>query len=123
MKENTFIKPSKIHGLGVFALTDISKGEEIIQGKADMDNYRDEWINYQKSKQVSFCYWQGYCMINHSETPNAERGGEYIILANRDIKADEEITENYNALPDEQNPFKSGWLERDYFRFKHKEKR
>lgn len=102
---NTFIKPSTIHGLGLFAMVDIPKGEEIIQGAADF-SYTDEWIKYTKTQKVkSFSYHKGYCMINHSKRPNTARGNEFSIIAAKRIPAGEEITEDYYALPDEQNPF------------------
>lgn len=114
MKEdisNTFIKPSKIHGLGLFAKRDIFEGEEILQGVADFD-YREEWILYLKTiKKKSYAYNNGYCMVNHSETPNTKRNELDKIAASVTINQGDEITEDYNALPDNENPFKGLSLE------------
>lgn len=104
-KANTYIKPSTIHGLGLFAKVDIKKGERIIQGLADF-SFQDEWIIYVKKWKIkSFSYNNGYCMVNHSEKPNTKRGKKMVILALQNIKAGEEITEDYNSLPDKENPF------------------
>lgn len=106
LKANTFIKPSPIHGLGLFAKVDIAKGEKIVQGLADFDTYRDEWIVYVKKWKIkSFAHNNGYCMINHSKTPNTLRGKQMEIIASKNIKAGKEITEDYYKLPDDQNPF------------------
>jgi len=106
---NTFIKPSKIHGLGLFANRHISKGEEIIQAdKINLTKNIDDWIAYNKKAKVkSMTYEKGYCMVNHSDKPNTVRGEDFGIFARRDILSGEEITEDYNALPDEENPFKN----------------
>ena len=50
---------------------------------------------------------KGYCLVNHSESPNTKRGGEenLEVFSTTDIQEGEEITENYYALPDNHNPF------------------
>ena len=117
---NTFIKPSKIHGLGQFAKIDISKGEQIKQGLADFDRCRDEWIVYVKKwKTKSFAHNNGYCMINHSENPNTERIDDMGIVATKDIKSGDEVTEDYYALPDDENPFSGFSFEEAMFNCKH----
>lgn len=106
---NTYIKPSIIHGLGLFAGTDIPAGTEIVQGKAKIDHTnQDEWIKYNRTQKRSTNFIGGWCMVNHADEPNTHRAPDGIkIYASRDIKKDEEITENYHLLPDENNPFKS----------------
>jgi SET domain-containing protein len=107
---NTFIKPSQIHGIGLFASRDISEGEEIIPAdKIDYTANAREWIAYQKrTKQTSMALVLGTCPVNHSDVPNMRRGEaeDLPMYASRDILQGEEITENYHALPDSQNPFK-----------------
>jgi len=105
MMENTYIKPSSIHGLGLFAKIDILKGEEIIQGKIDWSFY-NEWIEYKKTNKTrSFAFHNGYCLINHCENANVKRGKKMEIIAKRKIMKGEEITEDYYALPEKENPF------------------
>lgn len=103
---NTHIKPSDIHGLGLFATYDIMKWDRIVQGYADFNNFQDEWIRYVKKWKIkSFAFNNGYCMVNHSETPNTKRGRNNFIIACKNILIGDEVTEDYNALPDEENPF------------------
>lgn len=128
MKErepNTYIKPSSIHGLGLFAKVDIAKGQLIIQGKADFEVDIYSWLRYLKNIKVkSFAYNNGCCMVNHSESPNTHRSKRGGIVASFDIKKGFEITEDYNALTDEENPFKSvgGFLQEAIFHAKHRKK-
>lgn len=117
---NSFIKPSKIHGLGLFAKRDIIKGDRIIQGLADF-SYDKEWVPYvKKFKTKSFCYNNGYCMLNHSTEPNTKRGPEpeLGIIASRDICNGEEITEDYYKLSPDHNPFTSLNIEELVFQAK-----
>jgi SET domain-containing protein len=110
------IKPSKIHGLGLFASREIKKGERVNQGKADYDNYRDEWREYiHKTKTPSCNFVWKTCMINHADVPNTNRGKHFNVYANRLIKQGEEITEDYNKLPVLQNPFKTNGMEQILF--------
>lgn len=115
---NTKILPSNIHGLGLFAIVNISKGDTIEQpDKIDLSNDIDKWIKYNRSGQKkSFAYSSGYCIVNHSDTPNTKRGNDFEIIAKKDILIGEEITENYNELPDNENPFKNT-IEQDMFHF------
>lgn len=117
---NTYVKPSKIHGLGLFASVDIRKGEEIIHGDPDYSNHIPEWMQYQKREKVpSFNLKYGYCMINHSEEPNTERGKARAIIASHDIKAHTEILEDYRNLPDNENPLIGFNLPKEMFESFH----
>jgi len=98
------IKPSNIHGLGVFPKRDLKKGEIIIvlSGKlVNIDSFKGgypkgEWnaisdTNYLVRKERTL-----YGFINHSLTPNAEiRMGELIVCTSDRIKKGEEITLDY----------------------------
>lgn len=108
MEVNTYIKPSKIHGLGLFAAKDIKPGQRIIQAsKIDLNNYQNEWIEYiGKNKKPSLNMVKGFCLINHCEDPNCKRNKGFYPIAKKLIKQNEEITEDYNSLPDIENPFK-----------------
>jgi len=120
MKPNTFIKPSFIHGLGLFAKTDIRKGESIKQGLSNFNDYLEEWITYVKTWKIrSFAHNNGYCMINHNEVPNTKRMHEMEIVATSDIKKGAEITEDYSKLPDQENPFMGMGIEEMIYRAKN----
>ena len=109
IKHNTYIKPSIIHGVGLFALNDIQAEEKIIHGTPNLDDFKDEWLNFNKT-QTSLMLKMGGCCINHSDSPNCKRKGNsdeeiVIILATRLILKNEEIVENYHSMPDYNNPF------------------
>lgn len=103
------LRPSPIHGIGVFALRDIKKGENLEVYGELVDEYDipeelfhklrpevrnlilDRWPQPQpfmhpnaEVRLISF--------MNHSERPNSSFG-----KAVRDIKAGEEITEDYDT--------------------------
>ena len=122
LQQETFItlKPSTIHGIGVFALCDIPKGCREIFSKGV-----GNWItlsieDVEKLPEHSKNLVETYCLfdedhyyvpdygfkvmdmvnyLNHSSTPNVcsvNDGEQYEAL--RDIKAGEELLVNYNSL-------------------------
>lgn len=103
MRANTYIAPSGIHQLGLFAKKQIKKGDRIIQGKSDYwqqhETYKNQFIHITRPHL--------WCMINHAKNPNTFRKGtkHEMILAKIDIKKYEEVTENYYALPKNLRPF------------------
>jgi SET domain-containing protein len=92
---NTYIAPSEIHGLGVFARKFIPKGEIIKQGR---EHY---WVESKLVKTIRILKNKDYkkCMLNHSCTPNAGRNHNMYIIALRDIQPNEEICEDYGLVP------------------------
>ncbi len=117
------LKPSPVHGIGVFAITDIPKGTQNIFSKGI-----GNWIKVlrseidalpQHSKDVveNYClyderyYWlpdYGFkvvdlaCFLNHSDEPNlvSVNDGEYF-QSTRDIRAGEELFLDYGEIIDE----------------------
>jgi SET domain-containing protein len=105
------LRPSPIHGIGVFAVHTIKKNTKLRLFA------RDDGIRYLKSSSrleamLSYCIpiEDGYYMcpadfgrmsvgwhLNHSDTPNAFHKN-YIYYAGRDIRAGEEITIDYETL-------------------------
>lgn len=114
------LKPSSIHGIGVFAITNIPKGTRKIFSKGI-----GNWIKVtrqevealpQHSKDIveNYClydeahYWlpdYGFkvmdlvCFLNHSDEPNVvsiDEGEEFEAI--RDIKAGEELLVNYGDI-------------------------
>lgn len=114
------LRPSPIHGIGVFAIRDIPKGCRSMFSKDE-----GEWIKIpvaeiealpEYSKQLvhnyavyddEFFYVEKYgfrkldlvCFLNHSDTPNIAvvNNGEFF-EANRDIKAGEEMFIDYGDV-------------------------
>ncbi|MBU3897190.1 MAG: SET domain-containing protein [Nanoarchaeota archaeon] len=112
------LKPSKIHGIGLFAIRNIPKGENPFKSEP-----KQKWIKVNKNvfkcsdpeifKIIDDFYWfdkkgngwipeRGfYAMglsfyLNHSKKPNLKRNdenGNFIAL--RDIKKNEELTVDY----------------------------
>jgi len=109
------IAPSKIHGIGVFALRDIKKGEELncFLGKSSgWYTIPYERLNELRPeiKQIILARWPLIingsafkspnddvtlaCFMNHSDNPNCDL--KYKAL--RDIEKGEELLENYKLF-------------------------
>lgn len=97
------VKPSSIHGLGVFADTDIQAGEIIEEcytlvasDDPELNHYLFSW---EDSKKHAIPLGFG-CIYNHAEDPNARHESDYqlrimTIKANRFIPKGEEIFISY----------------------------
>lgn len=106
------LKPSRIHGIGVFATHDIEKGT-----KLRFFPRSDKFRTLKKSEKYEY-FLKTYCVslgkkryscpkdfgrmsigwyLNHSDSPNAYHK-KYTYYAGRDIKSGEEITINYKTL-------------------------
>lgn len=120
----TKIRRSKIHGIGLFADEFIPKGTEIWKFTPgfDLKFTREQILNFSPLLQIHLCKysWKSkktklYCFssdngkyFNHSENPNCiseYRDGEeeVITIATRDIRAGEEMTDNYSSFEDNEN--------------------
>jgi SET domain-containing protein len=116
-----YVMSSRVHGMGLYAGKDFKKGEVIV----DMTPYRkefykiryDELNEYQISRNwyvqvddeycVTFDRFSKFAYLNHSRSPSADwLIEEYLIIAKKDIKHDEEITIDYRV---EQRPTRKNW--------------
>jgi SET domain-containing protein len=100
-----YLHKSKIHGVGLFARTNLKKGDLIGVSHA---GYGDSW------------YMTSHGNYNHSESPNCmietrKSGGAdlyrvaiNLIIANKEILAGEELTVDYRQQPYLEQP-KEGW--------------
>ena len=120
--ENVYarLKPSKIHGVGVFAIIDIPKGTYVFSD----DNEAIIWIEKKVTERLSQPLKELYndfaivtaekygCPIsfnrlslswylNHAEEPNMTADPEFCFFATRDIKAGEELTVNYRTYSED----------------------
>lgn len=108
----TKLAPSNIDGVGVFALRDIKKGEPLFTDMmtklynlpySEFDKLRPEVAeNLLQSfplivKGSAFAYplTRTQAFLNHSEEPNYDAMTD---IALRDIKAGEEVTEDYRKI-------------------------
>jgi hypothetical protein len=119
--------PSPIQGVGVFAIKDIPKGGKLfanafprtyIVSQGNLDKLFPEvrqslvsrWPRLLLGEPFMFpdVNYQGY--MNHSEDPNYDMD---LDVALRDIKAGEEVTEDYRVIPGalEAFPFLLGTME------------
>ena len=92
----TYVNDSKIHGMGLFARVDIPKNTiiGIIQGKpCKRDGAHVIWLSETQGFKVS-CNLK---YINHADKPNACYYDDLTVVALRKIKADEEITHDYQS--------------------------
>lgn len=113
----TELKPSKIHGLGVFAAKFIAKGTRVWEYREGFDHRVSE--DFVKSlpkpaqstlKHYSGLWGGGYVIsaddaryLNHSESPNLKTFAEPDCdIAIRDIQIDEELLEDYREF--EESP-------------------
>lgn len=113
---NTYVKvklaPSDIHGVGVFALRDIPKGQKLY---ADMmtkiytlphKQFRnlfpevrqyllERWPQVVNGSRFAYPDTRVVAFMNHSDTPNYDAKNDIVL---EDIKEGEEITEDYRQI-------------------------
>ena len=98
LQVRTEVRPSSIHGQGLFALERICEGEVVWSFDPTIDR-----ISVAASGHFSWRTAHGYVtpgddakFINHSQTPNlSTTPGLAPVIAARDIEAGEELTESY----------------------------
>ena len=114
----TKIRPSKIHGIGVFSLKPIKKGKLVWRFDSRVDRvYAPDEVNilpdvFTDMLQI-YGYWQGKNelfvlqgdfarFVNHSKKPNLRASGVAFDnwIAVRDLKAGEELTVDYSVACD-----------------------
>ena len=96
------VRPSGIHGLGLFASTNIPQGTLLgtLEGEfVTQDGAHVLWIDDARG----FLVRNDLRYINHDDQPNAAYYDDLTVVALRDIAADEEITHNYEGA-DEDDP-------------------
>ncbi|MEK7658974.1 MAG: SET domain-containing protein [Patescibacteria group bacterium] len=119
------LKPSKIEGVGVFAIRNIPKGVEPFHdvllwhkksyskiSKAELKHLPSHLVGLikiyavgdNKHYWVSLDSWNKYGIddfLNHSTKPNVGPKSEYRFVALRDISEGEELTIDYRKIDDE----------------------
>lgn len=108
MLVKTYVAPSSIHGMGLFANEDILKGTEVWKWMDGIDVVIPDWkynvLHPTIQEHIQHYAWfeDGLYFLcadngkfaNHSETPNLDSDGKSDIVL-RDIKKGEELTYNY----------------------------
>ncbi len=112
MYVKTYVAPSKIAGVGVFALRDIGKGQRIyanIMTKVYSLPYKEfrnlfpevreklleRWPQVVNGSQFMFPETKIVAFMNHQEDCNYDAVNDVML---KDVKVDEEITENYKVI-------------------------
>ncbi len=109
----TYLGPSKIQGVGVFALRDIPKGTKLYADNAPFvynipyssinklfpeikEQILGQWPQIVNGSKFAYptCRTQAY--LNHSIEPNYDAIND---IALKDIAKNEEITEDYREIP------------------------
>lgn len=123
------LKPSKVEGVGVFAIREIPRGTNPFKEKdtkyIPIKEQQLEKLNISVMEHIKKLfvhsdgrYWfpkqgiQTLCIthyLNHSNNPNltTTENADYF-LAIRDIKKGEELTVNYNLFDDLKEDFRKG---------------
>lgn len=103
--ENLVVKPSPIHGLGLFAKRDFTKGEVVTRWKAIREFTQEEYEAMSLDEKKYVVPWMdgAYAEIgiperyvNRANDANTEMN-ERRDVATRDIKVGEEITADYRT--------------------------
>lgn len=106
------LAPSKIHGIGVFAMRDIKKGEKLytdtIPHQFDLPYEKFNKLNKEikntllghfplitEGSHFMYPVTKFSAYLNHSDTPNYDAVNDVALTS---IKQDEEITEDYNLI-------------------------
>lgn len=120
--------PSKIHGTGVFADENISRGlvawepeppsREITQREFDRMGQAEKasvlFYGFKSKNTGKYVFSEGDVhFLNHSKNGNvteeiAPNKGEGVLIAKRDIKSGEEITQDYREFESEKDITKRG---------------
>jgi SET domain-containing protein len=90
-----YVKPSHIHGQGLFAKQKIKAGQVIgeIKGRpTKQDGPHVLWVDDAKKGIRVECIFK---YINHRKKPNACYYDDMTVVALKDINKDEEITHDY----------------------------
>ncbi|MDO8341401.1 MAG: SET domain-containing protein [Candidatus Woesebacteria bacterium] len=115
----TYLAPSRIHGIGLFANEDIKKGtitwrfdpaidiliteEQISRLPINVSEFIKEYGSLSKSSHKYVLSADNTRFTNHSSKPNLEskfsdEESEAIAIANRDINKGEELTIDYRVF-------------------------
>lgn len=110
----TYVKESLIEGFGLFAAKDIKKNDLVIDYRlfpkdwyktryVDLteEQIRKNWYVMLSSEEcITSDKWSKFSYINHSREPNCDWVMNiHKIIANRDVKKDEELFIDYRTEP------------------------
>jgi len=91
------VRPSQIHGLGLFASRPLRRGDLIgcYEGRETTENGDHVlWVTWEDGREVGIDGKNELRYLNHSPKPNCEFDGTEL-LALRNVKPGEELTFHY----------------------------
>jgi SET domain-containing protein len=114
------IKPSRIHGVGVFAICNILKGAKVFpEDESELIWKKKSALRFDEMPHEIRQLYDQFCLIkdkgetygcprnfnlmtiawylNHSKAPNVGCDSDYTFYALRDIRKDEELTADYQT--------------------------
>ena len=97
MSRPTYVKKSRIHGLGVFARQPIRRGSYLGRYHGNRTSHNGRyvlWVIQNNGSHVGINGRNGLRFLNHSRRPNAEFIGTEL-FATRQIGPNEEVTIDY----------------------------
>lgn len=109
----TTLKPSPIHGVGVFALRDIPKGSKLYTDMIPRiytlpksqfchlfaeisEHLLSQWPQIEEGSHFAYPTTKMQAWMNHSDDANYDAVLDLVLT---DIKAGDEITEDYRKIP------------------------
>jgi SET domain-containing protein len=110
----TYVKESSVEGYGLFAAKEIKKDDLVIDYRMfPKDWYKTRYVDLSEEQIRKNWYvmlnseecitsdkWSKFSYINHSREPNCDWVlNIHKIIANRDVKKDEELFIDYRAEP------------------------
>lgn len=116
----TTLKPSKIHGVGVFAIRDLVKGQKLyvdvrpfmfhmkygkLKGKVFPEVHDEllaQWPRIMNGEPFVYPTTRVQAYMNHSDDPNYDAVKDEML---KDVKKGEEITEDYRKIEVDESAF------------------
>jgi SET domain-containing protein len=92
----TVIKKSSIHGQGRFALENCPMGSLVLIINGPVKTRKEAPKKFPITDELNIDCEDTH--INHSTSNNLDLNGQIFFIANRDIKAGEELTMNYQQF-------------------------
>ena len=121
----TYVKASSVEGLGLFAKEDIKKNDLVIDYRLfprdwrkllftelSEEQIRKNWyVMLNDEECITSDKWSKFSYINHSREPNCDWVlSIHKIIANRDIRKDEELFIDYRLEPRPSGICEAEWI-------------
>ena len=121
----TYVKDSSVEGYGLFAAKDIKKNDLVVDYRmfpkdwrktrysdlSEEQKLKNWYVMLNNDKCITSDKYSKFSYINHSKTPNCEWVlNIHKIIANQDIKKDEELFIDYRLEPRPSGVSLAEWI-------------